>query len=83
MHTAHLVAMVDRGQHGGHIGKRYPSGDAAPSESDALAHEQVAVGTGDIVQVDRCVEVAGDGAHRRFCQRRVPTINWVSPPDSW
>ena len=68
-------------------------GRPAPGNPDAVAHEERAVATGDVVQVElgrRCrvehlVDAPGDRVHvrQRGETERVATRSWVRPPLSW
>ena len=47
------VVVVDRGEQTGGRRRPAPGRDAASGDADAVAHEQVAVAAGDVVQVER------------------------------
>ena len=72
------VVVLDRAQHVADLVDRPAGGDTTAGDADAVAHEQVAVGPGDVVEVEGGLRVAGDardGAHQR-----VPVSSWVMPP---
>ena len=65
---------------------RHPSRHPTPRDPDGIANEEVAVTGGDVVQVEWGIGEVAEWSGRRLhgcAHSRVPTINCVSPPDSW
>ena len=53
---------------------------AAAGAPDTVTDEKVPVAAAHVVQVDRAGQFPRSVEHQLFL---VPTINWVSPPESW
>ena len=54
-----VVVVLDRREHSGGIVVRHAGRDAAAGETDAVAHEQEAVTTGHVVEVERHLRAVG------------------------
>ena len=72
--------MLDRRERTGDVAVRHARCDPAAGDTNAIAHEQEAVTTGHVVEIELTFETSGDGTHDHW---RVPIRSWVIPPDSW
>ena len=61
--AAHVVVVFDRREEPDGFVDRHSRGDTAPGEPDTVADEQIAVTSGDVVEVEFDVERKRDGPH--------------------
>jgi hypothetical protein len=55
--------VFDLGEEPGDVVDRNPRCHASPGNTDAVAHEEVTIAAGDVVEVDLAVERSADGPH--------------------
>ena len=72
------VVVLDRAQQFADLLDRAAGGDATAGDADPVAHEEVAIGPGDVVEVERGFPLVGDAGHG--AHQRVPVRSWVMPP---
>ena len=61
--ATHMVGVLDGGQKRRHLGEGYARCHPASGNAHTIAHEQVAVAAGDVVEIDIHIERVGDGTH--------------------